>query len=288
MSSRKDGQPKVIKYCQLTGVIQCLLLVLLASSCATTKSFTSPREYVKEGLKYYNNTDYSQAARYFEKAIELDPTHQPAHSWLGASYAYLGRKDDAIREFRKVVKIDPGTKDALSASRWIESLQKPISIFILELEDSTTNRRFKKYRLGKVATSGLARNLNKIGRYEANVIQPNKMVGYFPGQSLDTKNLCTFSREHGGGILIIGSVTNVMPQRISSTSSSLKWYAHTEILIHLYNTRTSELIKSINGSTDWLIERLGNYRASSQEKAIEKSLNYCSEILVDEIKKYLP
>lgn len=272
----------------LAWIIRCSFVLLLASSCATIKSLTSPREYVKEGLKYYNDTNYRQAARYFEKAIELDPTYQPAHSWLGASYAYLGRKDDAIREFGKVVEIDPGTKDALSASRWIESLQKPISIFILELEDSTTNRRFKKYHLGKVATSGLARNLNKIERYEANVIQPHKMVGYFPGQSMDTKNLCTFTREHGGGILIIGSVTGVMPQRISSTSSSLKWYAHTEILIHLYNTRTGELIKSIKGSTNWLIERLGTYRGSSQEEAIEKSINYCSEILAGEIEKYLP
>ena len=272
----------------LAWIIRCCFVLLLASSCATTKSFTSPTECVKEGLKYYNNENYEQAARYFEQAIDLDPTYQPAHSWLGASYAYLGRKDDAIREFGKVVEIDSGTKDALSASRWIESLQKPISIFILELEDSTTNRRFERYHFGKMATSGLARNLNKIGRYEANVIQPHKMVGYFPGQSMDTKNLCSFAREHGGGILIIGSVTDIMPQRVSSTSSSLKWYAHTEILIHLYNTRTGELIKSINGSTHWLVERLGNYRASSQEEAIEKSINYCSEILAEEIKKYLP
>ena len=252
------------------------------------KSFTSPAGYVKEGLKYYNNGNYKQAARYFEKAIELDPSNQSAHSWLGASYAYLAMKNEALREFKRVLEIDPETKDAQSALLWIESLEKPIVIFIHELTDATNNKTLAKYNLGKAATKGLTRNLRKIGRYEINVLQPHKMVGYFPGELQGTRKLCSFTREHGGQVLIIGSITNVIPRRLSSTSSSLKWCAHSETVIHLYNARTAKLIKSIKGSTHGLIESIGTYRGLSQEEGIEKSLHYCSEILVREIRKYLP
>ena len=269
----------------LRTIILCSFLSLLFSSCATMKSFTSPRDYVNEGLKYYNDRNYKQAARYFEKAIELDPAYQPAHSWLGASYAYIGRKDESLREFKRVLEIDSSTKDALSAQKWIESLEKPISIFIMELEDSTNNRRFIRYNLGKVATKSLARNLRKIERYEVTVLQPQKMAGYFPSKLLDTKKLCSFVKEHGGQILIVGSVTKVEPRPWSSSSSD--WYAHTEALVHLYNVRTGRLIKSIRGSTHWPWERLMSH-GISKEDGIEKSFNYCFEVLVEEIKKYLP
>ena len=269
----------------LGAIILFSFLALLFSSCATMKSFTSPRDCLNEGLKYYNDRNYEQAARYFEKAIELDPTYQPAHSWLGASYAYLGRKDESLREFNRVLEIDPGTKDALSALRWIKSLEKPISIFIMELEDSTNNRRFIKYNLGKVATRSLARNLRKIERYEVTILQPQKMVGYFPGELLDIKKLCSFVKEHDGQILIVGSVTKVEPRPWSSSSSD--WYAHTEALVHLYNVRTGRLIKSIQGSTNWPWERLMSH-GISKEDGIEKSLNYCFDVLVGEVKKYLP
>lgn len=271
----------------LAGLILYSFIALGAFSCATTKGFTSPQAYVSEGLKYYNDGDHKKAAKYFEKAIKLQPTYQPAHSWLGATYAYLGRKDEALREFERVVKIDPDTKDGHSALKWIESLREPICVFMVELEDSTNSRRLRKYNLGRMATESLARNLRKTGRYEVNICQPQKMVGYFPKELQDIKKLCSYIKEHEGQVLIIGSLTKVETHRLSGKD----WYAYTEALVHLYSARTGRLIKSINGSiNDWPVRLTVRllHRGKSEGEGIEKSLDCYFETLVKEIKKSLP
>ena len=66
---------------------------------------------------------YADSARIIlQTKLQVQPTSDEWHQWLGWAYAYLGRREDAIREARKAVKLMPVSKDAFSGCQRLESL----------------------------------------------------------------------------------------------------------------------------------------------------------------------
>ena len=56
----------------------------------------------------YYDFDFVQAAREFQRAIELNPNYATAHQWYGIVYfAALGRFDEAISEVKRALELDP-------------------------------------------------------------------------------------------------------------------------------------------------------------------------------------
>lgn len=51
-------------------------------------------------------TDYDEAERLYRISIETFPTAE-AHTYLGWTYSFLGRIDDAIAECKKAIELDP-------------------------------------------------------------------------------------------------------------------------------------------------------------------------------------
>ncbi len=81
------------------------------------------KEYVKEGITYFNNKNDIKAEAYFHMAIERWPEYQPAYVWLGFCYAQMGRKQRAIRELTKAIKLAPNTVEAEDAKKLIKKLK---------------------------------------------------------------------------------------------------------------------------------------------------------------------
>jgi tetratricopeptide (TPR) repeat protein len=52
-----------------------------------------------------------EARRAFEEQLRVTPDNEHRHAYLGLSLAYLGRKEDAIREGRRAVQLLPVAKD---------------------------------------------------------------------------------------------------------------------------------------------------------------------------------
>jgi len=66
---------------------------------------------------------YADSARTILQAkIKEQPESEVWHQWLGWAYAYLGRRENAIREARKAVELVPVSKDAYTGCRMVESL----------------------------------------------------------------------------------------------------------------------------------------------------------------------
>ncbi|MFQ5676739.1 MAG: protein kinase, partial [bacterium] len=65
---------------------------------------------------------YDSAVELLEKEILTSPGDQRLHSALGMAYAGLGRKQEAIREGRKAVELNPIAKDAFWGSIYVTEL----------------------------------------------------------------------------------------------------------------------------------------------------------------------
>jgi serine/threonine protein kinase/tetratricopeptide (TPR) repeat protein len=70
-----------------------------------------------------------------EKTVSEHPEDPRYHSALGLAYAYLGRKDEAIREGNQAIKLCPVSKDALSGPGYVIDLLE-ILIVIGEYESA--------------------------------------------------------------------------------------------------------------------------------------------------------
>ena len=59
------------------------------------------------GEIYFNLRDYNNAVKQFEHALKRNPSNQESRLWLTASYAHLGRIDDANWELEQIRNDDP-------------------------------------------------------------------------------------------------------------------------------------------------------------------------------------
>ncbi|MEP6714380.1 MAG: protein kinase [Terriglobia bacterium] len=59
------------------------------------------------GVSYFNKAQYSEAEPYFMQVVQLTPDNAKAWSNLGGLYLKMGRWDDAARQLRKSISIEP-------------------------------------------------------------------------------------------------------------------------------------------------------------------------------------
>jgi tetratricopeptide (TPR) repeat protein len=74
-----------------------------------------PTIFFRLGLLRYNNNDYTGAVSAFEKAVFLDNKYLNARFFLGQSYKKVGRKDDALAQFKILNEIDPNNQEVKDA-----------------------------------------------------------------------------------------------------------------------------------------------------------------------------
>ena len=61
-----------------------------------------PEPRLKLANHFYDQHQYPQAVEWYQKALELDPKNANAHTDLGTTYFYLGRAQDALREYSRL------------------------------------------------------------------------------------------------------------------------------------------------------------------------------------------
>src|SRR5438093_13111097 len=60
----------------------------------------------EEAYRKQMNGEFEDAAGLYKKSIESFPTAE-AYTFLGWTYSFMGRIDDAIAECRKAIEVDP-------------------------------------------------------------------------------------------------------------------------------------------------------------------------------------
>ena len=57
--------------------------------------------------------------------IRIEPDNAEAHYWLGSAYEQLGRRTEAIAEYRETLRIDPKSTLARNSLREIGATTTP-------------------------------------------------------------------------------------------------------------------------------------------------------------------
>jgi len=63
-------------------------------------------ELFEKASMLHKQGDFALAVDLYRRSIELHPTAE-AHTWLGWSYRHQGKFEDAIRECKKAISLDP-------------------------------------------------------------------------------------------------------------------------------------------------------------------------------------
>jgi len=66
-----------------------------------------PQVRLKLANFLYDQKQYAQALEWYQRALELDPQNVNARTDLGTAYFYTGRPQDALREYRKSLAVNP-------------------------------------------------------------------------------------------------------------------------------------------------------------------------------------
>ena len=80
------------------------------------KNFLEGCTYLAQGDHVNAETKFEQARPAFESAVKEALANAERHAILGWLYAFMGRKEDAIREGRRAVELKPQSKDALDGA----------------------------------------------------------------------------------------------------------------------------------------------------------------------------
>jgi tetratricopeptide (TPR) repeat protein len=86
------------------------------------KTFYQGRIALARGDVEFAQRYLAAAAPVFEKRVRDDPDVADRHAELGLLYAYMQRKEDAIRESRRAVELDPESQNAFHGAFWAANL----------------------------------------------------------------------------------------------------------------------------------------------------------------------
>ena len=96
--------------------ISSLNKVSYTNAGSTPKTFLQGCVYLAQGDNKNAQKAFETARPSFEASVEEAPLSADRHANLGWLYAFMGRKEDAIREGRRAVDLKPESKDAVDGA----------------------------------------------------------------------------------------------------------------------------------------------------------------------------
>ncbi len=98
---------------------------------------------VNVGIMYLVNNDAGSAVKEFEKLIQLDPNYWNAHSWLGLAYLKQGRETEAFAALQKGVELSRRANRAIAFLGYAKAMtgnRAEAASIVKELEEKFSKR----------------------------------------------------------------------------------------------------------------------------------------------------
>jgi tetratricopeptide (TPR) repeat protein len=104
-------------------------------------------ELFNKAFQKLQNNDFYAAIDMFEKIISNDPTSVSTYGNLGLCYSGLGNKEKAISYYNKAIELDPTYQPAIDNKKIIESMSE---IDLIENFKNKEKRKTVKYYIDKI------------------------------------------------------------------------------------------------------------------------------------------
>jgi len=152
----------------------------------------SAENHYNQAREYLDNNEYSQAIKYLNQAIELEPNLVQAHITLGIIYLTQRKYETAIAKLNRAIAIDPTRPSAYinrASARArvgkyreaIVDLEKGEQLLRAEGQITTENYRDIGRILGHIYTErGIA--FNKQKKWESAIKDFNRAIEAFPNE----------------------------------------------------------------------------------------------------------
>lgn len=139
--------------------------------------FKLATELWHQAYNHQINGDLEEAVRLYEESIEIFPTAE-AHTFLGWTYSFQGKLDEAIEECRKAIQLDPDFGNPYNdIGAYLIQLGKPNEA-IPWLEQATRARRYESYCFPHM---NLGRVFEMTGQYTKAMAEYRKALQCQPG-----------------------------------------------------------------------------------------------------------
>lgn len=111
-----------IKLCGTLVIALRLILVLTFLNFSCARAALAQTNYLSEGYKLYKEQKYSAASQYLKYAVEKENAGASAWLYLAHSLYSIGKRDEAIAAYNKVVEKFPGSPEMAMASSCLKKL----------------------------------------------------------------------------------------------------------------------------------------------------------------------
>ena len=91
------------------SIVILWLILILGNTIIYAQDYQT---YYKNGYTYFLQEKYEMAEQSYKKAIELNSNFEDAHYWLGKVYTQTGAYNQAIEQWKEVLRINPGNQYA--------------------------------------------------------------------------------------------------------------------------------------------------------------------------------
>lgn len=139
-------------------------------------------KYESKATTCWRRKEYAEAAKFFQKALAIEPEDVSVRSRLGHCYKKTGRREDAIKEFKEVLKKEPCEPYAnlhlgLMYNRRDNNLSKKYLETYLRCHPQARWSSLAKEKLGGIH-SYRGWELKKQGKFDGAISEYEKAIAY--------------------------------------------------------------------------------------------------------------
>lgn len=80
--------------------------MVMSGASASGETLQSAWELLKEAYQYQMGGEYDMAVELYKRSLEIHPTAE-AYTYLGWTYHFQGKLEEAIEQCKKAIQIDP-------------------------------------------------------------------------------------------------------------------------------------------------------------------------------------
>ena len=124
---KEDYIPALLLLAQVELTSGNLKAAIKRAESAAVFEPSNPVTHFQVGVLRYEDKNIAGAGEAFAAAVQLAPDYANAHYYLGRVYFDLGQKDNAIKEFQQVLKLNPDNTDVQSVLATIAAGNDPFA-----------------------------------------------------------------------------------------------------------------------------------------------------------------